>query len=288
LILEKLERNTYPSIKELHRFVLGHGIEVTQRTIERDIEKLRYEFGVSIISDDEDHRYYIDIENSRNYQNLLNLIEIAVTADVFGEPSKEKENLEYISFEHQGSLKGINQLKPILQAIKGNRKITFNHYNFHSNKTKRYTIKPYLLKEYLGRWYVVGLIGPLKEFRTFGIERIIDLEMQTAQFTRNSDLDPVRDFRHIIGLTYSLGQREKVVLSFTPTQGQYIKSLPLHSSQKELIDNKEEYRIELDIIPNFELKHRVLSYGDTVKVLEPESLVQELMETIERMREKYK
>ena len=139
----------------------------------------------------------------------------------------------------------------------------------------------------MGRWYVVGLIGSLPEFRTFGIDRIDDLEVKTEMFKRDDDLYPVRAFKHIIGLTYSLGKREKVILSFTPTQGKYIKSLPLHSSQKELIDSEEEYRIELDIIPNFEFQQRILLHGDTVKVLEPESLVQEIKQRLKSAYERY-
>ena len=185
-------------------------------------------------------------------------------------------------------MRGINQLKPLLKAIKEHRKIGFSHYNFHSKKTRNYTIKPYLLREYQSRWYVVGLIGPLKEFRTFGIDRIGNLKINADTFTPNPDLNPLDDFSHIIGLTYSLGKREKVVLSFTPTQGKYIKSLPLHASQKELINNQEEYRIELDIIPNFEFQQQVLLHGDAVRVLAPDSLVEEIKGRIDRMQERYK
>ncbi len=289
LIIEKIERNQFPSKKEIHDFLFDQGFENHMRTTDRAIEELRNEFGVAIVYDAYKEGYFIDKENSDNFQSLLNLIEISVTAEVFGEAVKEDQNkhLEYISFENQGSLKGINQLKPILKAIKAHRKIGFSHHNFHSKKTKKYTLKPYLLKEYQSRWYVVGLIGPLKDFRTFGIDRIDNLIVKPDTFTPNSDMNPLDSFQHIIGLTYSLGKREKVVLSFTPTQGKYIKSLPLHSSQKELIDNEEEYRIELDIIPNFEFQQQVLLHGDAVRVLAPEGLVEEIKGRIDRMRERY-
>ena len=290
LIIEKIERHQFPSKKEIHDFLFDQGFENHIRTTDRAIEELRNEFGVAIVYDAYKEGYYIDKEKSDNFQSLLNLIEISVTAEVFGEAVKEDQNkhLEYISFENQGSVKGINHLKPILKAIKAHRKISFSHYNFHSKKNKNYNLKPYLLKEYQSRWYVVGLIGPLKEFRTFGIDRIDHLIVKPDTFTPEADLNPLDSFQHIIGLTYSLGKREKVVLSFTPTQGQYIKSLPLHASQKELIDNEEEYRIELDIIPNFEFQQQILLHGDAVKVLAPESLVVEIKGRIDRMQKRYK
>jgi len=290
LIIEKIERHQFPSKKEIHDFLFDQGFENHIRTTDRAIEELRNEFGVAIVYDAYKEGYYIDKEKSDNFQSLLNLIEISVTAEVFGEAVKEDQNkhLEYISFENQGSVKGINHLKPILKAIKAHRKISFSHYNFHSKKNKNYTLKPYLLKEYQSRWYVVGLIGPLKEFRTFGIDRIDNLIVKPDTFTPEADLNPLDSFQHIIGLTYSLGKREKVVLSFTPTQGQYIKSLPLHASQKELIDNEEEYRIELDIIPNFEFQQQILLHGDALKVLAPESLVEEIKGRIDSMQKRYR
>ncbi|OYT14544.1 MAG: WYL domain-containing protein, partial [Bacteroidetes bacterium 4572_77] len=63
---------------------------------------------------------------------------------------------------------------------------------------------------------------------------------------------------------------------------------PLHSSQKELINNEEEYRIELNIIPNFEFQQQVLLHGDALKVLEPESLVQEIKNRLKNAYERYK
>ena len=135
-----------------------------------------------------------------------------------------------------GGLKGIEHLKPLLMAIKDNRKISFNHFNFHSNKTRKYALKPYLLKEYQNRWYVVGIIGKLKEFRTFGIDRIENLEVKTETFKVDNKLNPMKMFEKTIGLVYASNTLQDVILSFTPTQGKYIKTLPLHTSQKVLLD----------------------------------------------------
>ncbi|MGM0649710.1 MAG: WYL domain-containing protein [Bacteroidota bacterium] len=62
------------------------------------------------------------------------------------------------------------------------------------------------------------------------------------------------------------------MLAYTPTQGKYIKTLPMHNSQKVLIDNDNECRISINVGPNFELNQQILKHGDTVKVLEPQWL----------------
>jgi hypothetical protein len=71
---------------------------------------------------------------------------------------ESKDTLNYISFESQGDLRGIENLKPILFAIKNHRKVVFAHENFDTGKQRKYTVEPYLLKEYQTRWYLVGII----------------------------------------------------------------------------------------------------------------------------------
>jgi len=94
-------------------------------------------------------------------------------------------------------------------------------------------------------------------------------------------------FEKTIGLVYSLNTSQNVILSFTPTQGKYIKTLPLHTSQKVLVDNKAEFRISITVIPNYELTQLILKHGDTVKVIEPEWLVDEIKESLKRTISKY-
>lgn len=272
LIIEKLERKQYPNLEELHDFLFDKGFENSRRTLQRDIKALKEEFGVWIELDKDKKGYYIDHELSDDFDTLVKLFELSIHAQLFGDLVKHKDTAHYIDFENKGELHGINLLQPLLQAIKEHRYISFRHFNFHTQKTRKYTIKPYLLKEYQGRWYIIGLIANQKEFRTFGVDRLQELEIQTRSFKYDEDLDPKGKFRHTIGLSYSVAKPIKVVLSFTPAQGQYVKHLPLHSSQKEMIDNETEYRIELFVVPNFELMQKIWSYGPLVKVLEPENL----------------
>ncbi|MCF6241798.1 MAG: WYL domain-containing protein, partial [Bacteroidales bacterium] len=114
------------------------------------------------------------------------------------------------------------------------------------------------------------------KIRTYGIDRISELSVSEETFKRTKATEARANFNSIIGLVYSFGKREKVVLSFVPRQGRYVKSLPLHHSQKILIDNEKELRISLFVIPNYELFQQILMLGANVKVLEPKWLVKEI------------
>ncbi|OFY96939.1 MAG: hypothetical protein A2491_14240 [Bacteroidetes bacterium RIFOXYC12_FULL_35_7] len=92
----------------------------------------------------------------------------------------------------------------------------------------------------------------------------------------------------LFGVVYSYHEQQKVILSFTSVQGKYIKSLPLHKSQRIIIDNEDELRIELNVIPNYELSQLILMHGETVKVIEPVWLIDEIKETLKASLKQYK
>ena len=289
LEIEKIKREQFPSFQEIKDFLFEYGFEIGDRTIQRDIEQIRYEFGLEIKYDRYKNGYFIDYENSINIESFFRFLEIVNTAELLTESLNEsKEALKYISFDTGGGLKGIENLKPLLKAIKDNRKVSFTHFNFHTNKTRNYLLEPYLLKEYQNRWYVIGLIENFKEFRTFGIDRIENLEVKPGTFKPDNKLNPVEMFERIIGLVYSTDSPQDIILSFTPTQGKYIKTLPLHTSQKILVDNVTELRISITVIPNYELTQLILKHGDTVKVLEPKWLAKEIKDVLTQTLKKYK
>ena len=288
LEIEKIKGGSFPSFKEIKDYLQVQGFELGDRTIQRDIEQIRIEFDVEISYDRKRNGYFIDYEKSIDTESFFRFLEIVNTAEILSESLQESKNsLKYISFDTGGGLKGVENLKPLLNAIKDNRIISFNHYSFQTETTRKYILKPYLLKEYQNRWYVVGLIGSVDEFRTFGIDRIEDLEIKAESFKRNNKLNPIELFNKTIGLVYSYNSVQKVILSFTPTQGKYIKTLPLHTSQTVIIDNETELRISIEVIPNYELTQTILKFGNTVKVVEPEWLAKEIQENLISALNKY-
>lgn len=273
LIIEKLGRKQYPSFREIKDYLIDNGFEVSDRTIQRDIEQIRFEFGIEIMYDRLNKGYFIDEEKSTNVEAFLSFLEIGHTAFLLTESLKEsKDTLDYISFESVGDLKGIENLKPLLFAIKNKRKISFVHENFSTGRMKKFTLNPYLLREYLNRWYIVGIRVDKKELRTFGIERISNLEVKEENFKPDPKISPSKLFDNIIGVNCSDDDVEEVELSFTPLQGKYVKSLPWHRSQKILKDDDMELIIRLRVIPNYEFTQRILMHGNAVRVLKPKWL----------------
>ena len=82
-------------------------------------------------------------------------------------------------------------------------------------------------------------------------------------------------------------QVEEVILSYDPFQGNYIKSQPLHASQRILVDDQNELRISIRVIPNYELEEQILKQGERVKVLEPKWLREGIKERLKQALDGY-
>ena len=62
------------------------------------------------------------------------------------------------------------------------------------------------------------------------------------------------------------------ILSFTPFQGKYHKTLPLQHSQEILMDDEMELRVGLNLYITEDLIIELLSYSAKIKVIAPQRL----------------
>lgn len=67
---------------------------------------------------------------------------------------------------------------------------------------------------------------------------------------------------------------QEIILSFNPIQGKYAKSLPLHQTQEILVENDEELRVKLTLYITHDFFMELLSLGNTVRVIQPQSLIE--------------
>lgn len=95
-------------------------------------------------------------------------------------------------------------------------------------------------------------------------------------------------FKYCFGVIIPYDQNpEEIILSFNPDQGKYIKTLPLHESQVILKDDKDELLIKLTLYVTHDFIMEILSYGDSVKVIQPISLIEEIKSIYENALKKY-
>lgn len=184
-------------------------------------------------------------------------------------PEMQDEAIErFVQFENTPVAKGTEHLPLLLQAIKETREVRFRYLSFLDESETERVLHPYLLKEYRNRWYVIGKDAEASKVKTFGLDRISDLSIRENYFTVDKNFDPETLFKYSFGITAG-GKPEKIVLKFAPQEGRYIKAQPLHPTQKIIKDNSEGLTIELKVIPSYELKATIRSFGKQVEVLDP-------------------
>lgn len=286
-LVEILKKSPFESMENLIKYIsTNRENKISERTFHRIKATLRNDYGIIVKHSKANDGFYLDEEQSLNVDSFLSHMEIIATAEQISNNLNANNNLlSFIEFENKAAIETIPNFKTILEAIQQQIPINFKHYSFYHLKEEEYTLKPYFLKQYQNRWYVIGETE--KGYRTFGIDRIENITIGTKKFKAKTE-EAKDKFSHVIGLNYMDHKMEKIQLSFHISQKPYIVSLPLHHSQKEInSDNETTFDIELRIHPNFEFRQQILKYGSLVKVVEPKWLSEEIKEELKMAFESY-
>ena len=192
-----------------------------------------------------------------------------------------------ISFDTNQYVEGLEHLSALFEAIVNQQvlKITYAPYNKLPYTT---TINPYFIKQYNNRWFLFGLTMYKGEQRitNLALDRIKAIEGTSYQYIPNTFEDFGEYFSDIIGVTKSQDKEvETILLECSEKRIPYITSKPIHESQNNSLASKG--LIKLRLIPNDEFYQRILSFGSDVKILEPDSVREEMVQIVKKMSENY-
>lgn len=173
---------------------------------------------------------------------------------------------------------------PLLDALQRDVIISVD-YQGYEGPHEIYTMYPYALKAYNRRWYLLGYIEEKQAVRTIALDRIIDLKLSNKTFDRPKDFDAHQYFANTIGIFVNEDLPvETVKIRAYGVQMEYLRTLPLHKSQEEVLTKGSEYaefQYRLCVTP--ELISSLLAMGEKVEVLEPEGLREEIKEKIRQI-----
>jgi len=191
------------------------------------------------------------------------------------------QSQKVMSLESNIDYKGYEYITPLFNAIINKCVIKVRYEPFN---TSEYTITfhPYYLKQYNNRWFVFGYNEfNHNQYWNLALDRINGEIENTNKDYREDTTDWVDFFDDIIGVSKDPDKQvEEVKLLFTKEQAPYVKTKPLHCSQKESVLENGSLEIRIKVILNYELEMRILSFGEKVKVLSPDSLVNQIKERI--------
>ena len=289
LIINKLRKKSC-SFKELQSFLKSQSeideenYSLSIRTFQRDVKEIASLYNIVIECNRSQKRY--EITHDGNEERNERLIE---TFEIFNALNLTDSLSNQIVLEKRKPL-GTENMHGLLHAIKNSYEINFVHEKYweeEQDKTYR-TVHPLALKEARYRWYLLAKDLKDNRIKTFGLDRLTDLEITRKKFEFPKNYNPEVAFQHSFGVIADENPPQKIVLSFSHEQGKYVKSLPLHHSQKEIFSSENEYRVALFLHPTYDFVMELLSMGAEVKVLEPKSLQEEIKEKLKAALGLYK
>ena len=144
------------------------------------------------------------------------------------------------------------------------------------------------MKAFKKRWYVIAYSPGTDDIRCYALDRMEDVTISEEVFKMPEDLDPVEYFKDCFGIiNIKSAEVQKVLLRVDGFQSNYIRNLPLHSSQKE-IKHTDEYSIfEYHLKPELDFEQEIFSNMDTMEVLEPQWLREEIAQRLKNLTGKY-
>lgn len=139
---------------------------------------------------------------------------------------------------------------------------------------------------YNHRWYILGEFEDKQRF-TFSLDRLWDAEITSEDFEVDPDFDVNTYFGEIYGIFNSGKPLQNIVLRAFGNEAYLMRDLPIHPSQREIGSGKDYADFMIRVRPNNELIGYILSRKNFLKVLSPESVVEDMKNAIRSIADLY-
>ena len=256
------------------------GKDIPRRTFDYHRKEIEMLFQVNIVCDKHDNTYRIEddsaFRNGEVRRWLLN--NFSMTNAI-----REARDLEEcISIEPIPSAEPY--LSMVLQALREKKILNMTYQSYERNTPTNHELMPYAVKLFHLRWYVIGKTTRREDILIFSIDRIQSLTVSEQKFKYPRSFNVHDYYRDSFGIIIEDGvECERVRLKVMNNQAKYFRSLPLHSSQREVETTPSYSVFEYHLKPTYDFEQEILSHREDVEVLEPKSLRKIIKESILKM-----
>lgn len=239
----------------------------TLRTLQRDIKTIEEVFGMEIENvKGEGYRIvgwdpvYTDL-----FKELLSEFEILSTV------GSDSGTRDYIIPEQRKMTFSVD-IQKVLRSIKQRRKVRFSYSLPRlGGKEAEYLAEPYFLKQSQNRWYLVAMVEGI--LKCFELGRFVSFKVLDEEFSRDESVQAENLFRDCFGIWDDPKMSvEDIRLRFSPLDGRFIKTLPIHSSQKIVAETNEYVEVTLRLKITNDFVMALLSRSSSIEILAPQSL----------------
>jgi hypothetical protein len=288
-IINTIYRFKYITLQELNdRWMqtdMSGGIPMNRITFNRHRLAIEEMFDISIECQRKGgYLYYIANEEVFTDNNLQHwLLDSLSISNMLMESSSLKNR---IMLENIPA--GKEYLYPIISAMKQNHKMNMTYHKFGQVIGYTIPIEPYAIKVFKQRWYLLAKDYKRAQPSIYALDRIIKIEETEEPFEFPADFDTELFFKDCYGVLFTNDEPQRIVIRAYAPLTNYLRTLPLHHSQKEINSTPEYSDFEFYLRPTFDFRQELLSQCDEVEVLEPASFREEIKKMIKMMLKRYK
>ena len=296
---------------------LAREIEVTPKTIQRDVSFMRDQLGLPLEYDADKHGYYYtkDVQDfpllqlSKSDLVALFLAKhaleplrgtrlermLAASFSKIAEACPGEVSIEWDSLDEAFSVKAAGVLPAnvtlfgdLLDAVRARKEVRFDYHKLTGSKPEHRVVHPYHVGQIEHGWYVVAYDPARKGMRTFALQRIENLELLKSKFTR----DPAFNARDHLGGGFGVWsyndkpkQPHEVRIRFEGYAARVIAERVWHPTQQIVALRKDGSAIEFQAVLYGleEITRWILSWGGKAKVLEPPELKERVRKELTAM-----
>jgi len=293
--------------------------EVSDKTIQRDIEYLRDQLDAPVAYDAVRHGYYytepnfslpaISISESdlfsvcvaqtvlsqfRNtplFQKLSSVFEKIRDAL----PDKASINTAWMGerilvFPEPVTQVNAGTWDTLAKALRDNRRIAIRHVaaaGDRSRTVEERIVDPYFMVSHKGEWYLSTYCHLRKSIRTFAVSRITSVRIMDETFKLPAGLTAEKMFGDRMGIIWK-DRYYRVRIYFSPEVAPFIRERQWHPAQ--VIKERRDGGLVLEFTTNHinEVKDWILSWGPGATVLSPGVLREKVISDVSRAAANYR
>jgi predicted DNA-binding transcriptional regulator YafY len=145
---------------------------------------------------------------------------------------------------------------------------------------------PYALKLFRQRWYLLAL-NDLDQMRIYALDRMTMAQMTDETFEMPVDFSAQKYFSEYFGVLTTDTPMAHVIVRAHKWMPNYLRTLPLHHSQRELESTPDYTDFSFDIRPTSDFLGELLRHSEGIEVLQPPDLREKMRQMIAEMLKKY-
>ena len=237
-------------------------------------------FGIIIDCDKKNYKYYISNKEVLCDDSIERWLFSTLTVHgVLADSAALKERLVL-----ENAPAGEQYLDIIIRAIRTERRLLIGYKKFQAEGYEK-VVCPYALKLFRQRWYLLAL-NDEDQMRIYALDRMTLMQLTDELFEMPVDFSPQTYFSEYFGVLTNDTPMAHVIIRAHKWMPNYLRTLPLHHSQRELASTPDYADFSLDIRPTSDFLGELLRHSSGIEVLEPldlrEKMRQMIVETLKR------